>query len=59
MVSPENRLFCRLDGLTVAAREQQRLARLTELELTEAGSIPIFEEATRTAARFLEASICV
>lgn len=59
MVSPENRLFCRLDGLTVAAREQQRLARLTELELTEAGSIPIFEEATQTAARFLEASICV
>lgn len=59
MVSPENKLFCRLDGLTVAAREQQRLARLTELELTDAGSIPIFEEATQTAARFLEASICV
>ena len=54
---PESRLFCRLDGLTVAAREQQRLSRLTELGLLETDSVPIFEEATQTAAHFLEAPI--
>ncbi len=54
---PESRLFCRLDGLTVAAREQQRLSRLTALGLLETDSVPIFEEATQTAAHFLEAPI--
>jgi signal transduction histidine kinase len=56
---PESRLFCRLDGLTAVARKQQRLAALTELGLLEAESVPIFEEATQTAARFLEAPICL
>ncbi|PSB19274.1 histidine kinase [Phormidesmis priestleyi ULC007] len=54
---PESRLFCRLDGLTVAVREQQRLSILTELGLLETDSVPIFEEATQTAAHFLEAPI--
>lgn len=56
---PESRLFCRLDGLTVAAREQQRLSTLTELGLLETDSVPIFEEATQTAAHFLESPICI
>jgi signal transduction histidine kinase len=56
---PESRLFCRLDGLTAVARKQQRLAALTELGLLEAESVPIFEEATQTAAHFLEAPICL
>ncbi len=56
---PESRLFCRLDGLTVAMREYQRLSRLTELGLLETDSIPIFEEATQTAAHFLESPICI
>ncbi len=56
---PESRLFCRLDGLTVAMREHQRLSRLTELGLLETDSVPIFEEATQTAAHFLESPICI
>jgi hypothetical protein len=50
---PESRLFCRLDGLTTAAREQQRMMVLTELGLLDTESVPIFEEATQTAAHFL------
>lgn len=58
MVGPESRLFCRLDGLTPQVREQQRLKALRELGLLETEIIPVFEEATQTAARFLEAPIC-
>ncbi|NDJ17768.1 GAF domain-containing sensor histidine kinase [Myxacorys almedinensis] len=56
---PESRLFCRLDGLTVAAREQQRLSVLTGLGLLDTQNVPIFEEATQTAAHFLNAPICL
>lgn len=59
MAAPESRLFCRLDGLTPAAREQQRFTALGELGLLEAEMVPVFEEATQTAARFLEAPICI
>lgn len=58
MVLPESRLFCRLDGLTVAAREQQRQLVLTRLGLLEGESLPVFEEAVQTAASFVEAPIC-
>lgn len=58
MTNPENRIFCRLDGLAFAAREQRRLEALQELGLLEADSIPVFDEATQTAARFLDAPIC-
>jgi len=59
MVNPENRLFCRLDGLTATTREQQRLLALAELGLPQAGTIPVFEEATQTAARCLKSPICI
>lgn len=58
MADPENRIFCRLDGLTPIAREQQRLVALRDLGLLEANSVPIFDEATQTAARYLDAPIC-
>ncbi len=58
MISQEKRLFCRLDGLTAEAREQQRLQAMTQLGLLQAESIPIFEEATQTAAQTLEMPIC-
>lgn len=58
MIGHELRLFCRLDGLTVAAREQQRQTALTELGLLQVESVPVFEEATQTAAQTLVA-ICV
>ena len=59
MAEPENRIFCRLDGLTSAVREQKRLAALRELGLLEAETVAVFDEATQTAARFLDAPICI
>lgn len=54
----ESRLFCRLDGLSAAAREQQRLLTVADWGLLETDSVPVFEEATQTAAQFLEAPVC-
>jgi signal transduction histidine kinase len=57
-VNPPYRLFCYLDGLSPAMREQKRLAVLKQLGLLEAESIPVFDEATQTAARYLETPLC-
>ncbi|MGK7929008.1 MAG: histidine kinase dimerization/phospho-acceptor domain-containing protein [Spirulina sp.] len=54
-IAYQNRLFCRLDGLTPAEREKQRLQVLDRLGLLNSETIPIFEEAVQTAARFLGA----
>ena len=54
-----NRLFCQLDSLSPTVREQQRVAALESLELLETETIPVFDEATQTAASFLEAPICI
>lgn len=59
MVSQDHRLFCRLDGLTVSAREQQRTRVMVELGFLEAESIPVFDETTQTAAHFLRIPICI
>ena len=59
MIKPVNRLFCRLDDLTPAVREQQRITTLKALGLLEAESVSFFDEATQTAARFIEAPICI
>jgi signal transduction histidine kinase len=59
MTNPENRSLCQVDSTLEASQEQQRLATLVELGLLEADSIPVFEEATQTAAHFLNAPICV
>jgi signal transduction histidine kinase len=56
---PESKLFCRLEGLTPAARVQRRLSVLTELGLLEPEGVPVFEEATQTAAHLLEVPICI
>jgi signal transduction histidine kinase len=56
---PESRLFCKLDGLTVAAREQHRFAVITDLGLVDTDNVPIFEEATQTIAHHLDAPICL
>lgn len=53
----DSRLFCRLDGLSAAAREQQRLLVVADLGLLEADSNPIFEEAAQTAAQFLQTPV--
>jgi signal transduction histidine kinase len=59
MINPDNRLFCRLDGLTVSTREQQRMLAIEKLGLIEPESVPVFEEAVQTAAHFLNAPICI
>lgn len=57
MTNPETRIFCRLDGLTPAAREQKRLTALRELGLLETETVTVFEEAAQTAARLVDAPI--
>ncbi len=59
MTKSKNKLFCRLDGLTPTAREQQRLTVLRQLGLLASEAVPVFDEATQTASAFLEAPICV
>lgn len=59
MVSQDHRLFCRLDGLTGSAREQQRTRVMAELGFLDTDSIPVFDETTQTAARFLRIPICI
>lgn len=59
MIGPENNLFLGLNGVTPQAKEQQRLIALAESGLLQAENIPIFDEATQTAAHFLDAPICI
>ncbi|MBE9034824.1 GAF domain-containing sensor histidine kinase [aff. Roholtiella sp. LEGE 12411] len=60
MVEPENKLFALKDGWTSQeTREQQRLKALSELGLRQPETIPVFEEATQTAAHFLETPISI
>ncbi len=59
MLSQENRLFCRLDGLTIAAREQQRQTTINELSLLQAATIPLFDEATQTTSQVLDRPVCI
>lgn len=59
MLNSDNRLFCRLDGLSWATREQQRMQVMQELGLLDSESVPVFEEATQTAAHFLDMPICI
>ncbi len=58
MISPEMRLACRIDGAPHMEREQKRLDKLTNLNLLSSDSVPIFDEATQMAARYLELPIC-
>lgn len=59
MVDLKNRIFCRLDGLTPVTREQKRFVAFRELGLLDAETVTVFEEATQSAARFLDAPICI
>lgn len=55
----QNRLFCRLDGLTEYHREERRLDVLRYLGLLEGETFPVFDEVVQTAASFLDAPICI
>jgi signal transduction histidine kinase len=58
MLEPENKIFAFKDGWgSQENKEPQRLKALSELGLRQSETIPVFEEATQTAAHFLEAPI--
>ncbi len=60
MVEPENKMFAPKDGwATPENQDQQRLQALLKLGLRQPETIPVFEEATQTAAHFLEAPISI
>ncbi len=60
MIEPENKVLALKDGwASEETREQQRLKALSELGLRQTETIPVFEEATQTAAHFLEAPISI
>lgn len=58
MGEPEKKLFCQSDAGIGSAMEK-RLQALADLGLLEAQTIPVFEEATQTAAYLLEMPICI
>jgi signal transduction histidine kinase len=58
MLEPEKKLLSIKDGWSSSdAREQKRLKALSDLGLRQPEMVPVFEEATQTAAHFLEAPI--
>ncbi len=58
MLEPENKLLSLKEGWSISdGHEQKRLKALSELGLRQPETIPVFEEATQTAAHFLEAPI--
>ncbi|MDH6104016.1 GAF domain-containing sensor histidine kinase [Chrysosporum ovalisporum ANA283AFssAo] len=60
MVEPEKKLFGFKNGwFSPRATEERRLEALSELGLLQPETIPVFEEATQTAAHFLEAPISI
>ncbi|WP_353929604.1 GAF domain-containing sensor histidine kinase [Okeanomitos corallinicola TIOX110] len=60
MIEPKNQLFIPDDGWNyLETKEQQRIQVLSELGLRQSETIPVFEEATQTAAHFLTAEISI
>lgn len=59
MISPDTDLLYWVNEMPGLEQEQQRIRTLEELGLLKTESVPIFEEATQTAAHFLDAPICV
>jgi len=58
-MNPESSLFFHHNSLASSAQEQKRLLALVDLGLLEAESVPVFEEATQTAALFLDIPVCI
>ncbi|QYX29998.1 GAF domain-containing sensor histidine kinase [Sphaerospermopsis torques-reginae] len=60
MIEPENKLFAPNDGWNdLDTKEEQRIRVLLDLGLRQPETIPVFEEATQTAAHFLAAEISI
>ena len=60
MVEPDNKMFnIKKEWNSPDLREERRLKALSELNLRQPETIPVFEEATQTAAHFLSAPISI
>lgn len=60
MLEPENKVLIMKDGWgSQGTKEQQRLKALSDFGLRQSETVPVFEEATQTAAHFLEAPISI
>lgn len=59
MLSPETNMFARFDPSHDPEYEQRRLHVLAESGLLDHENLPVFEEATQTAAHFINAPICI
>ncbi|NET73175.1 MAG: GAF domain-containing sensor histidine kinase [Sphaerospermopsis sp. SIO1G2] len=60
MIEPKNQLFIPDNGWNyLETKEQQRNKVLSELGLRESETVPVFEEATQTAAHFLTSEISI
>ncbi len=59
MSNPGNTMFGRLDQPLNQEHEQYRLQALAESGLLDTENLPVFEEATQTAAHFIHAPICI
>lgn len=59
IIHPQPIMFGRLDQSLPQEYEQHRLQALTDSGLLDSENVPVFEEATQTAAHFINAPICV
>ncbi|MDJ0675089.1 MAG: GAF domain-containing sensor histidine kinase [Calothrix sp. MO_167.B42] len=60
MVEPDNKMLnIKKEWSSPDLREERRLKALSELNLRQPETIPVFEEATQTAAHFLSAPISI
>ena len=59
MSNPETIMFARFDPSHDPEHEERRLQALVESGLLENENLPVFEEATQTAAHFINAPICI
>ena len=59
MISSESSFLNPLNSLFDSDEEKKRLAAINTLGLFKPESVPVFDEATQTAAHFLSTSICI
>lgn len=60
MVEPDNKMFnMKNDWSSQLSQEERRLKALSELSLRQSETIPVFEEATQTAAHFVSVPISI
>jgi signal transduction histidine kinase len=60
MIDSEHKLFAlQNDWNAINTKEQERLEALSAAGLRQSNMIPVFEEATQTAAHFLDMEICI